>query len=66
MNLHDEPGLFDARRTAAFLGIKVSTVYAWCARGRLPFVRLGRALRFDQKSLSRWIDEQRVDRAVDR
>ena len=46
---------------AAILGIQVSTLYAWVEQERVPHIRLGRAVRFDPGSLSRWIDEHRVE-----
>lgn len=54
------PQLIDAREAASLLGIHLSTLYTWCEEERVPFVRLGRALRFDPTDLQRWIDDHRV------
>jgi len=54
---------------AAFLGVKVSTVYAWAARRQIPIQRVGRSLRFSPAALARWLAAQarppRTDRARD-
>ena len=44
------------RQAAVFLGIGLSTLYAWTAEGRIPFYRLtARRLRFDRAE-SRAVD----------
>ena len=54
-------GLVGVERAAEFLGVKVSTLYAWSEQERIPHVRLGRALRFDLDTLRRWIEEKSVE-----
>ena len=54
-------GLVGVERAAKFLGIQVSTMYAWCEQRRIPHIRIGRVLRFDLKDLNRWVSEHRVE-----
>lgn len=50
-------GLFDELRTAQFLGISVRTLQAWRVRDfGPPFVRLGRAIRYEKQALIGWIN----------
>ena len=45
--------LLNEHEAAELLGIKVSTLRAWRIRGsKLPFLRLGRAIRYDPEDLS--------------
>lgn len=44
--------LFTPRDVARLLRIKLSTVYAWTARGQLPGMRVNGCIRFDAKSLN--------------
>jgi excisionase family DNA binding protein len=53
--------LVGVEKAAEFLGIEVATLYGWCEQGRVPYIRLGRTLRFDLGDLRRWIDEHRVE-----
>jgi excisionase family DNA binding protein len=47
--------LVSARRAAEFLGVNRATIYRLCARGELPFVRIGSVLRIDLAAyLARW------------
>lgn len=46
----------NANEAAEFLGLSKSTIYSWVASKRLPFHRLGRALRFRKAELESWLD----------
>lgn len=50
-------GLLNYEGGAAFLGIAVKTLQGWCERGTqdVPFIRVGRLIRFSPESLSRWL-----------
>ena len=54
------PALIGAKQAAQLLGIKLATLYVWCEQERIPFVRLGWALRFDPDELESWIELHRV------
>lgn len=47
----------NANEAADFLGLSKSTIYSWVATKRLPFHRLGRALRFRKSELEAWLDQ---------
>jgi excisionase family DNA binding protein len=40
------------------LGIEVSTLYNWVHRRRIPFVKVGSALRFKPSALEGWLRER--------
>jgi excisionase family DNA binding protein len=44
---------------AELLSVKVSWIYEACRTGRLPFLRVGKHLRFTRSELERWLAEQR-------
>jgi excisionase family DNA binding protein len=45
---------------AQYLAVSVSTLYGWVHQRRLPFVKVGRALRFDKNDLDAFIEANRV------
>lgn len=47
--------LLEAEDVAAYLGMRTDWVYREVRAGRLPHVRLGRAVRFRQESIDAWI-----------
>lgn len=53
--------MMNYEEAAAFLGLKVNTLYSMVSRKELPHVRLSRRLvRFDRAELARWVAERRV------
>ena len=48
------------REAADFLGLSLSTLYTWVSEKRIPFHRLGRALRFRLTELEDWLDENAI------
>ena len=52
-------GLLTPAEVGAVLNVKVSTVYAWVSTDRIPFVRLGRLIRFDIKDIMAWVGKQK-------
>jgi excisionase family DNA binding protein len=47
---------------AELLSVKVSWIYEACRTGRLPFLRVGKHLRFTRSDLERWLADQRCPR----
>ena len=45
--------LLNVEEAAGYLGLKVDTVYKKARLRELPFVKVGRALRFDKQALDR-------------
>jgi predicted DNA-binding transcriptional regulator AlpA len=56
--------LIDTEATAARLGVQVQTLKNWRAAGEgPPYVKVGRAVRYDPRALDRWIVKQTVGAA---
>ncbi len=49
--------LLNVRETAQYLGLSVDTVYKKARLRELPYVKVGRALRFDIEALQRFVEE---------
>jgi len=43
------------------LSISVKTVYTMCNQRRIPFVKVGRLLRFDAATMEEWVRKQAVN-----
>ncbi len=56
--LLDQP-LLSPADVSKLLGIKRSTVYELARAGRIPSLRIGRAVRFLRADLETWIKDQR-------
>jgi excisionase family DNA binding protein len=53
--------LLTVQEAAHLLGVSVSTLYGWVWQRRIPFVKVGRALRFEQRDLEKFIQSNRVE-----
>ncbi len=42
------------------LGVQVSTVYSWVSQKKIPYVKMGRLVKFDAKDIETWVDEKKV------
>ena len=54
--------LLDPETAAHLLGIPRSSIYEYARRGELPYVKIGRHLKFVRSDLERAIDERRIGR----
>jgi len=48
--------LLTVEEVSRYLAVSVSTVYGWVWQRRIPFVKLGRALRFDLSDLEAFVE----------
>jgi excisionase family DNA binding protein len=55
---HDEVEhrLMTVQDAARYLAVSVSTLYGWVYQRRIPFVKVGRALRFDMADINRFVE----------
>lgn len=49
MNIHE---------LSEFLGVCVNTIYSWGSQRKIPFVKVGRLLRFDRQKIEAWLSER--------
>jgi excisionase family DNA binding protein len=54
------PALLDIEQLAAWLRVDVGFLRRLVAKRRIPFVKLGKFVRFDPDEIAGWIDGQRV------
>lgn len=55
--------LFSVSDVADFLGIKKSTVYKFVMKQKIPYVKIGARLLFDQARIEAWVREQSQPKA---
>ena len=52
--------LLNVKETAEYTGLSVHTLYTMVSQRRIPFVKVGGALRFDLTLLDEWIKQHTV------
>jgi excisionase family DNA binding protein len=50
--------LLTINQVAELLQVKKNTIYSWTHTRKIPFVKIGGVLRFKEKAIGKWIDEQ--------
>ena len=49
--------LMTAKQVSTLIEVKPSTIYQWVHEGLIPYVKLGKCVRFKKDELFRWIDK---------
>lgn len=48
------------KETATYLGLAPDTIYSMVSQRRIPFVKVGRLVKFDVELLDQWIKQNTV------
>ena len=56
----DEKRLFTVDEAAYYLGLTKTTLYTWTCQKKIPYVKIGRALRFDRAELDTWVESKKI------
>ena len=68
----NEPEIMTVKQLSQFTGIEENMIYANCAKGDIPYFKLGKQYRFRKSEIQNWLKEQKghskfsVDHYVDR
>jgi excisionase family DNA binding protein len=57
--------LLDPEAAAKVLGIKTITVYKWVTERKIPFLKVGGALRFRPSALQEWLRQREFSPKAD-
>lgn len=56
-----ERRFLNKKELAEYLGLKEGTVSVWVCYRKIPFVRVGRLVKFDLRKIDAWIAENSVE-----
>jgi len=57
-NLMIEKRFYNAKELGVYLSMSEDTIRKWAVRGRIPFSKFGKALRFDIKRIESWLKKK--------
>ena len=49
------------KELAQYLGIREGTLYVWVCHRKIPYVKVGRLVKFDLQKIEKWIAENSVE-----
>lgn len=55
-----EKRFLGVKELAEYLGVKVATIYSWTFQRKIPYLKIGRCVKFDIKKIEEWIKEREV------
>lgn len=53
--------LMSIKETSQVLNVRVNTLYGWVCQRKIPYIKLGRLVRFDAQDIDKWIQDQKVN-----
>jgi len=53
--------LLTLQELSEYLHIKESTIYQWTHLRKIPYIKLGRFLRFDEEQVTAWLNENNIN-----
>lgn len=53
--------LITVQEASEYLGITVSTLYHWVNQKKIEYIKIGRLVKFDIRTIDRFIDNNRVE-----
>jgi len=53
--------LVNVKQLSESTGLSVFTLYSWINQKRIPYVKVGRLVRFDPRKIEKWIEEKTVE-----
>lgn len=52
--------LMGIQEAACYTGVSVTTLYKWVSQRKIPYIKMGRLVKFDPVKLDEWIKQQTV------
>uniref|UniRef100_A0A7V3RH52 DNA-binding protein n=1 Tax=candidate division WOR-3 bacterium TaxID=2052148 RepID=A0A7V3RH52_UNCW3 len=55
--------LIDIQTLSALLSVKTKTIYDWVHKAYIPYIKVGRLIRFDENEIKQWLEKKRVNKS---
>ena len=49
------------KELAEYLGISIGTVYSWVCYKKIPYIKMGRLVKFDLRKIEQWAQEKAIE-----
>ena len=59
------PNLISIQQAAEYLGITVGTIYQWRSQHKIPYIKVGRRVKFKKEQLDQWLTERTVQVGIE-
>ena len=55
--------LWTHEEVADYIGATPGTIRVWCSQKRIPYLKIGRSVRFKHEDIDRWLNQKKVEAA---
>ena len=52
--------LLTPEEISRILNVKLSTIYKWTHMGTIPFIKMGKLIRFKEEDIKEWVEKKEV------
>jgi excisionase family DNA binding protein len=52
---------YTIQEVSEYLGIEVSTLYAWVHTRQIPYYKIGRLVKFKVEEIEQWVNQRKVE-----
>ena len=59
--MKNEQRYLSPQELSHYLGIAIQTVYEWTSQKKIPYIKLGRLVKFDQQEIDEWVKMQKIE-----
>ncbi|MCK5014625.1 MAG: helix-turn-helix domain-containing protein, partial [Candidatus Omnitrophica bacterium] len=49
------------KELAKYLGITEGTLYSWVCQRKIPYLKVGRLVKFDMRKIEKWLEERSIE-----
>lgn len=56
-----ERRFLNIKEVSEYLGLKQGTVYSWVCYKKIPYIKMGRLVKFDIKRIDQWMQASTVE-----
>ncbi len=60
MGIAIEKRFLSIPEAAEYLGLTKGTLYVWVCQKKIPYIKVGRLVKFDLKKIEKWLEERTV------
>ena len=56
-----EHRFLNVKELSQYLGVSEGTVYSWVCYKKIPYVKMGRLVKFDSRKIDSWVQEKSIE-----
>ena len=61
MNVTIEKRFLDMNECSKYVGITKGTLYVWVCRRKIPYLKIGKLVKFDVQRIERWMKNKEIN-----